>query len=276
MTTINKTDFDFVRDLVYQRSAIVLDPGKEYLVQARLLNVAQNQGCSSLGELVSRLRTQPVGGLHQKVIEAITTNETSFFRDFYPFEALRKVVVPEILAKRALDQRLTIWCGAASTGQEPYSLAITLMENFPNIPKANLRIIATDINTEVLEQARRGIYSQIEVNRGLPAALLVRYFEKVGTSWQVREDIRKMVEFRECNLIGNWPLLPPVDVLMLRNVLIYFDTETKKTILAKARKVMRPDGVLFLGGAESTLNLDDSFERMALERTTAYRIRKAA
>lgn len=276
MTSINKADFDFVRELVYQRSAIVLDPGKEYLVQARLLNVAQNQGCSSLGELVSRLRTQPVGDLQQKVIEAITTNETSFFRDFYPFEALRKVVVPELLSKRSADPRLTIWCGAASTGQEPYSLAITFREHFPSLAKTNLRIIATDINTEVLEQARQGIYSQMEVNRGLPATLLVRYFDKVGTSWQVKEEIRKMVEFRTCNLIGQWPVLPPLDIVMLRNVLIYFDTDTKKLILSKARKILRPDGVLFLGGAESTLSLDDTFERISLERTTAYRLRKAA
>jgi chemotaxis protein methyltransferase CheR len=273
MSTIAKADFDYICELVYKRSAIVLEPGKEYLVQSRLVSVASQNGCTSLAELVTRLRTQPAGKLSQAVIEAMTTNETSFFRDMYPFEALKKTVIPELLAKRGSDPQLTIWCAAASAGQEPYSIALLLRESFPQIPKNNIRIIATDINTEVLTHAREGIYSQIEVNRGLPISMLLRHFEKSGANWQIREDIRQMVDFRECNLIQAWPLIPPVDILFMRNVLIYFDQETKKAILAKVRKALKPDGVFFLGGAETTMNLDDNFERVQLEKTACYRIR---
>jgi chemotaxis protein methyltransferase CheR len=273
MSTIAKADFDYICELVYKRSAIVLESGKEYLVQSRLVSVASQNGCMSLAELVTRLRAQPAGKLSQAVIEAMTTNETSFFRDMYPFEALKKTVIPELLAKRGSDPQLTIWCAAASAGQEPYSIALLLRESFPQIPKNNIRIIATDINTEVLAHAREGIYSQIEVNRGLPISMLLRHFEKSGANWQIREDIRQMVDFRECNLIQAWPLIPPVDILFMRNVLIYFDQETKKAILAKVRKALKPDGVFFLGGAETTMNLDDNFERVQLEKTACYRIR---
>ena len=248
MSPLAKADYNYICDLVYKRSAIVLDSSKEYLVQSRLALVANQNGCASLAELVTRLRAQPSGRLSQVVIEAMTTNETSFFRDLHPFEALKKVVIPELLAKRPAEPRLTIWCAAASAGQEPYSIALLLREHFPQIPRGNVRIIATDLNTEVLEQARQGIYSQIEVNRGLPITMLMQHFEKSGVNWQLREEIRQMVEFRECNLIQPWPLIPPVDILFLRNVLIYFDQETKKAILAKVRRTLRPGAALFLGG----------------------------
>ena len=276
MSTVVKADFDYICELVYKRSAIVLDSSKEYLVQSRLVSVASQHGCTSLAELVAHLRAQPNGKLSQAVIEAMTTNETSFFRDLHPFEALRNTIVPELLAKQGPNPRLTIWCAAASAGQEPYSIALLLRESFPQIPRTHIRIIATDINTEVLEQARQGVYSQIEVNRGLPITMLMRHFEKSGVSWQLRDDIRQMVEFHECNLIQPWMLIPPVDILFMRNVLIYFDQETKKSILAKVRRSLKPDGVFFLGGAETTLNIDDCFERMPLEKTACYRIRKAA
>ncbi|WP_394795258.1 CheR family methyltransferase [Armatimonas sp.] len=275
MSPLTKADFDYICDLVYKRSAIVLDSSKEYLVQSRLASVTNQNGCASLAELVTGLRTQPSGRLSQMVVEVMTTNETSFFRDLHPFEALKKVVIPELLAKRPGEPHVMIWCAAASSGQEPYSIALLLREHFPQISQGNVRIIATDLNTQVLEQARQGIYSQIEVNRGLPVTMLMRYFEKSGVNWQLREDIRHMVEFRECNLIQPWPLIPPVDILFLRNVLIYFDQETKKSILAKVRRTLKPDAALFLGGAETTMNIDDCFERVPLEKTAYYRVRKA-
>lgn len=276
MSTIAKADFDYICDLVFQRAAIVLEPGKEYLVQSRLASVATQNGCATLADLVVRLRAQPGGKLVQSVVEAMTTNETSFFRDLYPFEALKKAIIPELLAKRGSDPRLTIWCAAASAGQEPYSIALLIRESFPNIPRGNIRIIATDINTEVLEQARQGVYSQIEVNRGLPISMLMRHFEKSGVNWKLREEVRQMVEFRECNLVQPWPLIPPVDILFMRNVLIYFNQETKKAILAKVRRTLKPDGYFFLGGAETTMSLDDNYERMQLEKTACYKVRKAA
>ena len=273
MSTLSPADFTFVCELVRQRSAIVLESGKEYLVVSRLTSVAQQNGFSNLGELVTRLRSQPMGPLPQKVVEAITTNETSFFRDLYPFDVLKKEIVPEILQKRAAEKRLTIWCGAASTGQEPYTIALVLKENFPQLDNWSVKIIATDINNEVLEQARSGVYSQIEVNRGLPAPMLIRHFEKVGSEWRIKEPLRKMIEFRPVNLISYWPAMPPVDIVFLRNVLIYFDQPTKREILGKIRKVMRPDGYLFLGGAETTINLDETFERTQFDRASCYKIR---
>lgn len=275
MSALAPADFTFICDLVRQRSAIVLESGKEYLVVSRLTSVAQQNGFSNLGDLVTRLRSQPMGPLPQKVVEAITTNETSFFRDLYPFDVLKKEIVPEILQKRAAEKRLTIWCGAASTGQEPYTIALVLKENFPQLDSWSVKIIATDINNEVLEQARSGVYSQIEVNRGLPAPMLIRHFEKIGSEWRIKEPLRKMVEFRPVNLISYWPAMPPVDIVFLRNVLIYFDQPTKREILGKIRKVMRPDGYLFLGGAETTINLDESFERTQFDRASCYKIRGA-
>ena len=275
MSTLSAADFGYICELVRQRSAIVLESGKEYLVVSRLTSVAQQNGFSTLGELVTRLRSQPMGPLPQKVVEAITTNETSFFRDLYPFDVLKKEIVPEMLQKRAAEKRLTIWCGAASTGQEPYTIALVLKENFPQLENWTVKIVATDINNEVLEQAKSGTYSQIEVNRGLPAPMLIRHFEKVGAEWRIKESLRKMIEFRAVNLISYWPAMPPVDIVFLRNVLIYFDQPTKREILGKIRKVMRPDGYLFLGGAETTINLDENFERTQFDRASCYKIRGA-
>jgi chemotaxis protein methyltransferase CheR len=272
MTAIGRSDFDFVCALAYKHAAIVLETGKEYLVESRLAAVARQTGCSGLPELVSQLRTRPFGNLHQLVIEALTTNETSFFRDLHPFDALRKTILPELIARRSAEQKLTIWCGAASTGQEPYSIALLLREHFPQLQTWNVRILACDINREVLEKARRGCYTQIEVNRGLPAPLLVRYFEKAGTEWQLKEPIRRMVEFKELNLIAPWPIFPPADIVFLRNVLIYFDLNAKKSILLKVRRLLRPDGVLFLGGAETPRGVDEQFERIALEKSSCYRV----
>jgi chemotaxis protein methyltransferase CheR len=268
---IGAAEFDYLRTLLRQRSAMVLDEEKTYLVEARLLPLARREGLTSAGALLARLRATPPNGLHQQVVEAMTINETSFFRDVHPFEALRQVVLPEAIRRRAAERRLSLWSAACSTGQEPYSMALLLRESFPHLAGWDVRILATDLSAAALEKARQGRYNQLEVNRGLPAPLLVRYFRRAGLDWQLAEDVRRAVEFRPLNLAGPWPALPPMDVVFLRNVLIYFDTDTKRRILGKVGHLLAPGGVLFLGGAETTLHLDDGFERLPLERCGGYR-----
>lgn len=272
-TASGNPDFDYIRELVRRGSAIVLEATKEYLVEARLGPLARKEGLGSLAELVARLRAEQNGPLQRKVIDAMTTNETLFFRDVHPFEALRKTVLPELIAARGPSRHLRIWSAACSTGQEPYTIAMTLRESFPELAAWKLDIFATDLSGEVLAKARAGTYGQIEVNRGLPAKLMIKYFTKQGVDWQVNEDLRKMVDFREMNLAETWPMMQPYDVVFLRNVLIYFDVETKKSILGRVRRLLRPDGYLFLGAAETTMNLDDGFERVQIEKSGAYRVR---
>lgn len=270
MTT---ADFDFVRTYVRDQAAIVLEPGKEYLVESRLQTLVRKENMSSVDALLAKLRAEPTNGLHRKVVDAMTTNETSFFRDIHPFEALKKTLLPELIVRNAPERKLNFWCGAASTGQEPYSVMMMLADHFPDLLKWELKFIATDLNVEVLARARAGRYNQLEVNRGLPASMLVKHFTRQSSEWEIKEDLRRRVDFRELNLIGAWPWMPPLDVVFLRNVLIYFDVETKKSILAKIRRLLRPGGYLLLGGAETTFNIDDNFERVALEKTTCYRLK---
>jgi chemotaxis protein methyltransferase CheR len=271
---ITKEDFELVRTLVKQRSAIVLEDGKEYLVDARLTPVARQQGLASVADVVRQLRAQPHGDLQQRVVEAMTTNETSFFRDLHPFEALRKQILPDLLARRASEKTLNIWCGASSTGQEPYSMVMLMREHFPQLLNWKVTFIASDLSTEVLNRARNGNYSQLEVNRGLPAAMLVKYFTRQGAEYRLRDDLRAMVDFRMINLVDHWPPMPSLDLVMLRNVMIYFDVETKKAILNRIRRLMRPDAYLLLGGAETTINLDDHLEQVRMEKFTCCRLRQ--
>jgi chemotaxis protein methyltransferase CheR len=267
-----QSDFDYIRAFVRDQAAIVLEPGKEYLVESRLGPVARSAGLPSIAALVTEMRRQPPNGLHRTVVEAMTTNETSFFRDVSPFEAMRTLIVPELIASRAGERRLRIWCGAASTGQEPYSLAMLLVEHFPALAGWDVKIIATDISREVLDRARAGRYSQLEVNRGLPAPLLIKHFERAGTEWVIKERVRKLVQFDELNLVRPWTGLPPCDIVFLRNVLIYFDVATKRHILEGMRRVLRPDGSLFLGSAETTTNITTGFVRQAIGKASCYRL----
>ena len=254
-------EFDYVCKLVRERSGIVLEAGKEYLVDARLTPVVRKCELGSISELVGRLRSGLDHGLAARVVEAMVTTETSFFRDLVPFETLRTAVLPDLIRRRRDQRRLSVWFAASSTGQEPYSLALLVREHFPELTGWRLDLLATDLSAEVLGRARAGRYSQIEVNRGLPAALMVKYFAQHGATWELREDVRRMVEFREMNLTRAWPVLPRMDLVFLRNVMIYFDVEAKKSILGRAARLLMPDGYLLLGGAETTLNLDDSFRR---------------
>ena len=271
MTTV---DFDYVRHYVRDQAAIVLEPGKEYLVESRLQTLARKENIASIDELVRQLRVSPQNGLHRKVVDAMTTNETSFFRDIHPFETLKKSILPELIARNGKERKLAFWCGAASTGQETYSVLMTIAEHFPDLFTWDFKYIATDLSTEVLAHAKAGRFTQLEVNRGLPATLLVKNFARQGAEWEIREDLRKRVDFCEMNLVKNWLPLPPLDLVFLRNVLIYFDLESKKTIFAKIRRLLRPGGYLLLGGAETTFGVDDAFERVVFEKTTCYRVKQ--
>ena len=271
MTT---ADFDFVRQFVREDAAIVLEPGKEYLVESRLNTLAGKENLASIDDLVAKLRVNGRSELHRKVVDAMTTNETSFFRDVHPFEALKKTILPELLNRRTADRQLNFWCGAASTGQETFSVLMTIAENFPELLTWKLHYLATDLCKEALARCKTGRFNQLEVNRGLPASLLVKYFTRQGAEWEFREDLRKRVDFREMNLIKDWHRMPPLDIVFMRNVLIYFDVATKKAILAKVREVLRPGGYLLLGGAETTFNIDDAFERVVFEKTTCYRVKQ--
>lgn len=271
--TLTTADFSYVADLVRRDSAIVLEPGKEYLVESRLMPVARDAGLDSITALVHQLRRGPSPALREQVVEAMTTNETSFFRDVHPFTALADTVLPEIAEARRSHRRLDVWCAAASSGQEPYSVAMLLDELLGSTPGWQPRILATDLATSMLERTRTGIYSQLEVNRGLPVQRLLRHFEREGHQWRAKENLRSMIRTQVINLDAAWPAMPTMDVVLLRNVLIYFDVPTKKRILARVRDVLRPDGYLFLGGAETTLGLDDSYERVQVGRAPAYRLR---
>jgi chemotaxis protein methyltransferase CheR len=269
--SISPVDFDYLRKLMADHTAIVLDAGKEYIAESRLANLVAQEGFNSVPELIRVLRSNSEDGLHRKVINAMTNNETWFFRDLLPFQALRTVILPSLIAARVGERRLSIWSAACSSGQEPYSIAMLLRENFPELRNWSVHLLATDISTSVLGRAQRGHYSQLEVNRGLPAPLLTRYFSREGLDWVITDDLRRSIEFRSMNLAEAWPEMPAADIIFLRNVLIYFGGETKKAILARVRRVLRPDGYLFLGGAETTLNLDDRFERVQYESTAYYR-----
>jgi chemotaxis protein methyltransferase CheR len=251
-------DFDYIRKFLRERSAIALDDGKEYLVETRLAPLIREHQLGSITELVGQLRAHPFHPLRTRIVEAMVTTETTFFRDAQPFEALRKTVIPELVQKRSAERTLTIWSAACSTGQEPYSLALLIREHFPQLSGWTIELIATDLSRDVLARAREGRFSQIEINRGLPATLLVKYFQQHGNTWQLRADVRGMVEFQELNLAQAWPPLPRMDIVLLRNVMIYFEVEVKKQILGRVGRVLRPDGYLLLGGAETTFSLDAS------------------
>jgi chemotaxis protein methyltransferase CheR len=264
-------DFDYIRDLVRDRTAIVLEPGKEYLAVTRLDPVVRRAGLGSLSELVATLREDDDPGLSAQVIDALTTNETTFFRDVYPFESLRTHVLPELIDRKGLSRSLFIWSAGCSSGQEPYSVAMLIREDFPELAGWQITILGTDVSIAMLERARAGRYGQIEVNRGLPADMLVKYFRRVGLGWEIDASVREMVRFRHQNLVDPWPSLPPMDLVLMRNVMIYFDVSTKQAILERVREVMAPYGYLLLGTSETTLHLDDTFRRHAVGPTGWYR-----
>ncbi|WP_339377983.1 CheR family methyltransferase [Calothrix sp. NIES-2100] len=272
--SVNTNDFEFICQLVYKYSAVVLHAEKSYLADLYLQPIAESAGFASISDLVGYLQTQPFGSLHSQVIESLVTNETSFFRDYHPFEALKKFVLPELVGKRSIERSLNIWCAACSHGQEPYSIAMLIKEHFPVLDNWSLKLMASDFSSKVLAKAREGCYNQLEIQRGLPKNFRDRYFQKLDHNWQIQQEILQMVEFRQINLVQCWPSLPKHDVIFLRNVLIYFDTATKKSLLKKIKQNLNPDGYLFLGNAETTIHLDTAFTRVQFDKAICYRLNK--
>ena len=266
--TLSHADFTFVTSLVRQRSAIDLQPGKEYLIESRLAPVARETGHDDVSSLVHQLRRGDER-LSESVIDALTTNETSWFRDTFPFEAFSKTLLPDV-ATRAPGRQVTVWSAACSSGQEAYSLAMLTLEWMPHNPGLSVRIIGTDISSSMVERARAGRYSQLEVNRGLPARYLVEHFDQDGRDWVLRDHVRSMTRFERGNLAQTPAGLPICDIVFLRNVLIYFDMPTKRTVLSNVRRMLRPGGYLVLGGAESALSVEDAFTRMELEKAVVF------
>lgn len=267
-------DYDFLRALLKKRSCLTLSDEKQYLVESRLSPLSRKHGLSDLGELIRKLKSPNAEMLTVEVVEAMTTNESFFFRDKTPFEHFRDLVMPQLMAARAREKRIRIWCAAAAAGQEPYSLAMALKEMGRPAADFRVEILATDISNEILEKAKAGIYSQFEVQRGLPIQLLVKYFSKIGETWQISHDIRSMVQFRPLNLLRSFSNLGTFDLIFCRNVLIYFDQPTKIDVLSRLAEVTAHDGYLSLGAAETVIGLTDAFKALP-ERRGLYTPNKA-
>jgi chemotaxis protein methyltransferase CheR len=255
---VTPLDYDFLRKLLKERSGLDLSADKQYLVESRLMPLARKAGLTGIPELVQKMKSG-AEALTVEVVEAMTTNETFFFRDKIPFDHLRDTILPTLLQSRASRKTLRIWSAAGSTGQEPYSIAMVLKERAAALSGWRIEIVATDLSQEVLEKSRAGIYSQFEVQRGLPIQLLVKYFTQIGELWQINSELRGMVQHKQLNLLQDFSHLGRFDVIFCRNVLIYFDQETKIGIFERMAKVIEPDGMLMLGAAESVVGITDAF-----------------
>jgi len=266
---VTPPDYEYLRKLLKDQSGLDLSADKQYLIESRLLPLARKSGLPGISELVQKMKVGPSIFVSQ-VVEAMTTNETFFFRDKVPFDHFRESIMPEILRARASRKSIRIWCAAGSTGQEPYSLAMCLKEMGATLSGWRVEILATDLSQEVIEKSKAGIYSQFEVQRGLPIQMLVKYFKQTGELWQVNADIRAMIQHRQLNLLHDFSLLGVFDVIFCRNVLIYFDQETKVNIFNRLARVTEPDGFLVLGAAETVVGLTDVFKPFP-ERRGLYR-----
>ncbi len=253
-------DYDYLRGFLKQRSGLVLSNDKQYLIESRLMPIVRKQGLSGLGELVQKLKAPGAEALAAKVTEAMTTNESFFFRDKTPFDHFKEVMLPALLKARSTKRHIRIWCAAASTGQEPYSLAMILKEMGPQLAGWRFEIIGTDLSGEVLERAKAGVYTQFEVQRGLPIQMLLKYFVQNGDQWTISPEIRSMVHYRTLNLLNDFSALGQFDIVYCRNVLIYFDQPTKIDVLNRTARLTAPDGYLLLGAAETVVGLTDSFK----------------
>jgi chemotaxis protein methyltransferase CheR len=259
-------DFDLYRDLLKEKSGLTLTPDKSYLLDSRLTPVARKHNFANLEAMTMALRAMPPADLIKDIVEAMTTNETSFFRDSKPFDQFRDVVIPHLLKTRGGMKKARIWCAAASTGQEPYSLAMVIKENAAKLPGWTFEIIATDIDTAVLDTAKKGDYSQFEVQRGLPIQMLMKYFEQKGDRWHIKQEIKSMVQYKPFNLLTPMAALGKFDLIFCRNVLIYFDRETKAAVLNNMAGLLPEDGFMFLGGAETVLGITDAFKPLENSR----------
>jgi chemotaxis protein methyltransferase CheR len=274
---VTPIDYEFLRKLLKERSGLDLSADKQYLVESRLIPLARKAGLAGIAELVAKIKAGSAA-LTTEVVEAMTTNETFFFRDKIPFDHLRESILPALVEARASRRSLRIWCAASSTGQEPYSIAMCVKE-FAGLAGWRVEIVATDLSQEVLEKSKAGIYSQFEVQRGLPIQMLVKYFTQTGELWQLKADLRAMVQHRQLNLLQDFSQLGTFDVIFCRNVLIYFDQDTKVAVFDRLARMLEADGVLLLGAAESVVGISDAFrpypERRGLYRVNADRTGRA-
>ena len=259
-------DFNYISGILKDRSGLMLSPDKVYLLESRLTPLARKQGLDGLDALVQKVRVSRDENLLKEITEAMTTNESFFFRDNTPFDLFKNYVMPAMHKERGAQKRLRIWCAAASSGQEPYSLAMLFKEQWHKWQDWRIEIVGTDLSTEVLEKAKAGRYSQFEVQRGLPIQMLIKNFTQEGDAWQLNSDIRNMVTFKPFNLLSNFVGLGSFDVIFCRNVLIYFEQPTKKDVLERMRKTLGKDGALFLGAAETVLGITDAFKPVRGQR----------
>ena len=258
--SITAEDFQTVQKYLFEQSGISLASGKEYLVEGRLQTLVHSEGFGDLHDLVVALRANSVNNLGKKVVEALTTNETSFFRDRHPFETLKTAVMPELLKGSSTNKQIQIWSAASSSGQEPYSLAMLLEDSFAWATDWKIHIVASDISEKMLDKCRAGLYTQFEISRGLPAHYLPRFLQREGNQWQIKPKIRDYIDFRYLNLFEEWSGLPRLDIIFMRNVLIYFENDTKKAILEKVLRVLKPGGYLFLGSGETPVGMENRFQ----------------
>ncbi len=258
---MNPQDFEFLKEFLKTRSGIVLSADKLYLVESRLTPVARDLGMAGIDDLIAELRKSQDEMLKIKVTDAMTTNESFFFRDQSPFDNLRDHVLPPMIAARKAkgQNKIRIWSAACSSGQEPYTISMMLLENASKFGDMKFEILATDLSTEIVDKAKQGAYSQFEVQRGLPIQLLVKYFSQTETAWQISSDIQEMVRFQTFNLLDSFGVLGKFDIIFCRNVLIYFDQDTKGSILGRMADISPPDGALFLGGAESVIGISSDY-----------------
>jgi chemotaxis protein methyltransferase CheR len=268
---VSDPQFAYLREFLRQQTGNVIDETKHYLVVARLLPIVKQRSIPSLDTLIDRLKAGSDPSLQAAVLNAMMIHETSFFRDKNPFETLRRLIT-EVLPRRSAHRNLTIWSAACSTGQEPYSIAMLLNESFAELLATwRIRILATDISEEVLARAREGIFSSLETNRGLPPLYLKKYFRPLQGKWSISQECRKLVEFRRMNLNEAWPTLPFFDFVFLRNVMLYFDVPTRASLVKKVRRILKPDGALFLGGAETLIGIDTGYDRITGTGCSFYR-----
>lgn len=272
---VGPLQFAFLRDLLRKRTGVVIDDTKQYLVVARLLPIVRQRKIASIETLIDRVRAGSDPTLERDVLSAMMTHETSFFRDRKPFETLRSIV-SDLVSRRAAERQLVIWSAACSTGQEPFSIAILLNEHFRDLLGSwKVRILASDFSEPVIAQAREGVFSELDTARGLPPPLLAKYFRPLQGKWSIGQECRRLVEFRQLNLVAEWPMMPVCDVIFLRNVMLYFDVPTRAALVKRMRRSLRADGALFLGGAETMLGIDDGYERCAGLGCSYYRPKTA-
>jgi chemotaxis protein methyltransferase CheR len=263
---VSPFDFEYLRKLLKERSGLALAADKRYLLESRLLPVARRNGLAGLSELTAAMRAAGAERLTVEVVEAMTTNESFFFRDKVPFDNFRDIIMPALLTARAKERHIRIWCAAGSTGQEPYSLAMILRDMAQQVSGWRIDIVATDLSMEVIDRAREGVYTQFEVQRGLPIGLLVKYFTQDGDKWQIAQSLRTMVDYRQINLLHGFTQLGRFDIVFCRNVLIYFDQDTKIDVFERIANVTASDGYLVLGAAETVVGLTDRFKPVADKR----------